>query len=372
MRVLIAESFLASVARLQGRAAADVKRAAFDFLTSPDQPGLHLHRLVHAVDRGFWSLRAGRDLRVIVHRSGADAVLCHADHHDRAYAWAAHRVWNGASVRLPAVDVEAGDASRDAAVRTEPPQRFAPDEPFAAGEVPAEPPTTSPRRERTRQRAVAPLMLEAPRSGRGGSAPPPLLELLRFVRQARPDPGPPWPCPAPEPAPRGSPKAAARAEPVALVALAVLAVMAVAFLVGAGPASAARIAHGAVAQGVVLLLLVAGLRRHRELASRQARAELAHLAVLLRAGRLEARADPAQVGASLRAIVEQANAAVEAAAAPALAMGAAVTALSRGERAPPLDGLPEALTGPRAAVEMLSRFLVLEPDDIRLLAGRAS
>ena len=91
MRVHLDDTFLSSLARLDGRAAAAVKRAAFDLLACAARPGLRLHRLVHSVDRGFWSLRVNRDLRLIVHRAGPDLVLCYADHHDRAYAWAAQR-----------------------------------------------------------------------------------------------------------------------------------------------------------------------------------------------------------------------------------------------------------------------------------------
>ena len=91
MRARIAESFARSLARLEGPERAAVKRAAFDFLFGSRSPGLHLHRLVHCEDPRFWSLRVNRDLRIIVHREGEALVLCYADHHDRAYAWAAPR-----------------------------------------------------------------------------------------------------------------------------------------------------------------------------------------------------------------------------------------------------------------------------------------
>ncbi|MCG8480978.1 MAG: UvrD-helicase domain-containing protein, partial [Spirochaetales bacterium] len=44
-----------------------------------------------AKDKHFWSVRAGRDLRIIVHRTESTLVLCYVDHHDDAYAWAERR-----------------------------------------------------------------------------------------------------------------------------------------------------------------------------------------------------------------------------------------------------------------------------------------
>ena len=193
MRVHVAQSFVASVVRLEGRSGADAKRAAFDFLTDPGRPGLHLHRLVHAVDRGFWSFRAGRDLRVILHRSGDDVVLCWADRHDRAYAWAAHRVWNGAGL-APAIELEA------------PPRAAAPA--LAAVEPPAGAQASrdgyrprSRRGDRMRRRAVAPLAPVAPPGAVAPGAPRPLADLLRAVREARGERAVAAPPPSPRPRP---------------------------------------------------------------------------------------------------------------------------------------------------------------------------
>ena len=36
-------------------------------------------------------MRAGRDIRLIVHKSESTLVLCYVDHHDKAYAWAERR-----------------------------------------------------------------------------------------------------------------------------------------------------------------------------------------------------------------------------------------------------------------------------------------
>ena len=52
---------------------------------------MSFHRLAKAKDKGFWSVRAGSDLRLIVHRTGDSLLLCYVGHHDKAYAWAERR-----------------------------------------------------------------------------------------------------------------------------------------------------------------------------------------------------------------------------------------------------------------------------------------
>src|SRR3990172_279822 len=93
MRYVIADTFTKSVARLDVRMRAAAKSAAFDLLTQPDGGGVarRQHRLAHARDTRFWSVRVNRDLRIIVLRTGEQVVLCHVDHHDDAYAWAEQR-----------------------------------------------------------------------------------------------------------------------------------------------------------------------------------------------------------------------------------------------------------------------------------------
>jgi hypothetical protein len=338
MRVHFAEAFMESLARLDGRSAAAVKRAAFDVLASPSHPGLHLHRLVHAVDRGFWSLRVSRELRVIVHRSGADLVLCHAGHHDEAYAWAAQRVWSGAAC-LPA-DGEALvlDAARPTRTAgpgpdTAPAPRGR--DPAAAPDpapTPAPAGLTSARRERARVRALAALPPSAPRGASPRVAPPPFKEVLRFLRdrQGAPSSRPPPPAEAP-------PRARARGRRLvqaALVAAALLAVPA-ALVVGGGRPRAASVAFGMLAQALVLLLVGLSERRRLEQSISEARAEAADGG---------ARAE---------------------------ALGDALVALSLGERPPSLDALGERLQAPRAAVELLAAFLDLSPAAIRALADGA-
>lgn len=90
-RFIIADTFSKSLAKLDGRSQALVKQAAFDFHVDPSSPGSRFHRLDRATDRRFWSFRVNDDIRIIVHRTEDEFVLCYADHHDKAYAWAETR-----------------------------------------------------------------------------------------------------------------------------------------------------------------------------------------------------------------------------------------------------------------------------------------
>lgn len=88
MQFLIADTFTASLARLTGDEQKAVKTTAFDLQLNPASPGMSFHRLGQAKNKGFWSVRAGSGLRLIVYRTGDSLLLCHVDHHDKAYAWA--------------------------------------------------------------------------------------------------------------------------------------------------------------------------------------------------------------------------------------------------------------------------------------------
>lgn len=91
MQVLIADTFTDSLARLTGEEQKAVKTTAFDLQLNPASPGMQLHKLDRARDKGFWSVRVSADIRLIVHRSKSSLLLCYVDHHDKAYAWAEKR-----------------------------------------------------------------------------------------------------------------------------------------------------------------------------------------------------------------------------------------------------------------------------------------
>jgi superfamily I DNA/RNA helicase len=87
----IADTFTDSLARLTGDEQKLAKTTAFDLQLDPVNPGMQLHRLDRAKDKRFWSLRVGRDVRMIVHRTDGAMLLCYVGHHDDAYRWAERR-----------------------------------------------------------------------------------------------------------------------------------------------------------------------------------------------------------------------------------------------------------------------------------------
>jgi len=91
MEFRIADTFTDSLARLTGEEQKAVKTTAFDLQIHPTQPGMQFHKLDKARDPNFWSVRVGRDIRMIVHRTDASLLLCYVDHHDEAYRWAERR-----------------------------------------------------------------------------------------------------------------------------------------------------------------------------------------------------------------------------------------------------------------------------------------
>ena len=91
MEFRIADTFTSSLARLRVDEQKAVKTTVFDLQVDPSRPGLRLHRVDSARCRDFWSVRAGRDLRIIVHRTSNSFLVCYVDHHDQAYRWAERR-----------------------------------------------------------------------------------------------------------------------------------------------------------------------------------------------------------------------------------------------------------------------------------------
>jgi superfamily I DNA/RNA helicase/mRNA-degrading endonuclease RelE of RelBE toxin-antitoxin system len=91
MEFRIADTFTDSLAKLTGDEQKAVKMAAFDLQLNPAHPSFRLHKLDKAKDPNFWSIRVGRDIRLIVHRTGTSLLLCYVNHHDQAYQWAERR-----------------------------------------------------------------------------------------------------------------------------------------------------------------------------------------------------------------------------------------------------------------------------------------
>jgi len=91
MNFRIADTFTDSLARLNRDEQKAVKTTAFDLQLNPINPGMSFHKLDRAKDKNFWSVRVSADIRIIVHKTEANLLLCYVDHHDKAYQWAERR-----------------------------------------------------------------------------------------------------------------------------------------------------------------------------------------------------------------------------------------------------------------------------------------
>jgi len=268
-------------------------------------------------------------------------VLCHADHHDPAYAWAAHRTGLPAAPEVEEaleLAVEAGEAPAPAAAararcQARPPPgpeaAAGPDGPAASGVRMAR------QRRRLLRRATGPL--PGPSGALGtGPAPPPLLHLLRFFAEAdgtaaltAAEPAAPTrPAPA-----RRLPRVAAAALLAAAVALPPAAVWLASLAGSWAVALGAALLEAALAGALVALL------------AREARRRAAHQAA-------EAARD---VAAAAGAVAE---------------LAAALDRLRRGQRPEPPREPPSGQAGRAwAAIGALHRFLAVGAGDLRLLAG---
>lgn len=371
MRFLIADTFTKSLARLDEKARAAVKLATFDFQLDPSVPGFRLHRLGPAArDRGFWSLRVNRDLRIIVHRDGADIVLCHADRHDRAYAWAESRRFEpqppAVVVELVEVTVHAGDPAEDDA-RVSGPCGQADSPAVRDRDLDA---PRSARRLRARRRASAPLSPRPePRAGGTGGGTP-VADLLRLSRAragavgaARSDsaPGARAPCSRTE---EGASTTRAPARAIGFAAVAGLApalVGALGWLASWHPLSS----------GLSLVAgLAVGLVSHRwaRKALSGATAEQERVAAALRDGQLDVRADPAWVDRELRPLVRSTNEAIDALVTPFRRMAGSLERLSRGDPPAPLaEPLGGEYDRHRASINALVEFVSLRSETLRTI-----
>ena len=91
MEFRIADTFTAALARLELQEQKAAKTTAFDLQMDASGPGLQFHRIDRSRDQNFWSVRASRDLRLIVHKTAASFLLAYVGHHDDAYNWAERR-----------------------------------------------------------------------------------------------------------------------------------------------------------------------------------------------------------------------------------------------------------------------------------------
>jgi len=91
MTFLIADTFTSSLHKLTGDEQKSAKTTAFDLQMDPAHPGLNFHKINASKDHNFSSVRVSRDIRLIVHQTVDNLLLCYVGHHDDAYRWAERR-----------------------------------------------------------------------------------------------------------------------------------------------------------------------------------------------------------------------------------------------------------------------------------------
>jgi len=128
MEFRISDTFTASLSRLTRDEQKAVKTTAFDLQMNPVSSGMQMHRIDKSKDRNFWSVRAGSDLRLIIHKTAGSLLLCYAGHHDRAYQWAERRKLETHSTTGAAQFVEVRERVEEVAAPqyVAPPPAFAP------------------------------------------------------------------------------------------------------------------------------------------------------------------------------------------------------------------------------------------------------
>ena len=88
MTLILGSTFTDALTRLTQAEAGAAMQTALELQADPAGYGKRMHRVERAADPNVWSVRAGRDLRLIVQRDGDTLVLAYAGHHDEAYRWA--------------------------------------------------------------------------------------------------------------------------------------------------------------------------------------------------------------------------------------------------------------------------------------------
>ena len=90
MKFGIANTFINSLEKLSKDEKKGAKLKAFELQMNPANPGMQFHR-VDGRDPNFWSIRVNNDIRIIVHKTNNEMLVCYVDHHDPAYQLANRR-----------------------------------------------------------------------------------------------------------------------------------------------------------------------------------------------------------------------------------------------------------------------------------------
>jgi mRNA-degrading endonuclease RelE of RelBE toxin-antitoxin system len=88
---LISDTFAKSLSKLDSTHQKKAKQAAFEFQLNPKHPSFKYHRIEKAKVTDFWSARVNSDIRLVIHQSDGQFILCYVAHHDDAYDWAERR-----------------------------------------------------------------------------------------------------------------------------------------------------------------------------------------------------------------------------------------------------------------------------------------
>ena len=87
MELILSNKYWKSFDRLDGGSQNAANQAVMQFMRDPNTPGLNYEAL-NMKEKRFRSIRANRDVRIIVLADGARRTAMYVDHHDRAYDWA--------------------------------------------------------------------------------------------------------------------------------------------------------------------------------------------------------------------------------------------------------------------------------------------
>src|SRR5260370_26066856 len=109
----LAVTFNRSLDRLTASEQALAKQIVFDYMADPTRPSLSLHRVDRARDKRFWTIRANRDLRIVVFKEGTRSLFCYVGHHNEAYKWAEGRRFEVHPITAAAQIVELVEVVRD-------------------------------------------------------------------------------------------------------------------------------------------------------------------------------------------------------------------------------------------------------------------
>lgn len=89
MTIHYAKTFTKALCDLTAAEQKQVKITAFDLAQDESGNGLQLHRV--EASPGFWTARVNQDIRVVLHKDGANTLLAWVGHHNDAYRWAERR-----------------------------------------------------------------------------------------------------------------------------------------------------------------------------------------------------------------------------------------------------------------------------------------